>query len=50
MNGMTYHVQNVTLVPWFKREFPSGALHNAYTYPNESVMTNLSPPQNVNCQ
>jgi hypothetical protein len=50
MNGMTYHPQNVILVPWFKREFPSSALHNAYTYPNESLMTNLSPPVTVNCQ
>jgi hypothetical protein len=34
MNGMTYHPQNVVLVPWFKRESPSSALHNAYTYPD----------------
>ena len=34
MNGMTYHPQNVVLVPWFKREFPSSALHNAYSYPD----------------
>jgi hypothetical protein len=50
MNGMTYHPQNLILVPWFKREFPSSALHNAYSYPNESVITNLSPPQKANCQ
>ena len=50
MNGMTYHPQNVVLVPWFKRESPSSALHNANSYPNESVTTQLSPPQNANCQ
>jgi len=50
MNGMTYHPQNVVLPPWFKREFPSTALHNAYSYPNESLITALSPPQRANCQ
>jgi hypothetical protein len=50
MNGMTYHPENVVLAPWFKRESPSSALHNAYTYPNESLITNLSPPQKPNCQ
>jgi hypothetical protein len=49
MNGMTYHPPNVVLVPWFKRESPSSALHNAYTYPDESLMTDLSPPQKANC-
>jgi hypothetical protein len=49
MNGMTYHPQNVVLVPWFKRESPSSALHNAYTYPDESLMTDLSPFLDANC-
>jgi hypothetical protein len=50
MNGMTYHPENVVLVPWFKRESPSSALHNAYSYPDESVITQLSPPEKANCQ
>jgi len=50
MNGLTYHPQNITLIPWFKREIPSSALHNAYSYPDESVITALSPPERVNCQ
>jgi hypothetical protein len=50
MNGMTYHPQNVVLVPWFKRESPSSALHNAYSYPDESVITELSPPEKAGCQ
>jgi len=50
LNGMTYHLQNMVLLPWFKREFPSTALHNAYSYPDESLITALSPPQKVNCQ
>ena len=50
MNEMIYHLQNITLIPWFKREAPSSALHNAYSFPNENVITALSPPQRVNCQ
>jgi hypothetical protein len=50
MNGMTYHPQNVALVPWFKRESPSSALHNAYSYPDETVLTQLSPLEGANCQ
>jgi hypothetical protein len=50
MNGVTYHLQNHALVPWFKRESPSSALHGAYSYPDENVITALSPPQRVNCQ
>jgi hypothetical protein len=50
MNGMTYNLQNEILVPWFKREAPSSALHNAYSYPDESVITALSSPQKANCQ
>jgi hypothetical protein len=50
MNGVTYHLQNHALTPWFKRESPSSALHGAYSYPDENVITALSPPQRVNCQ
>ena len=35
MNGMTYNLQNLALIPWFKREAPSSALHHAYSYPDE---------------
>lgn len=50
MNGMTYHLPNSILVPWFKREYPSSALHHAYSYPNESLITSLLPSQTAYCQ
>ena len=48
-NGYTYHPQNEALLPWFAREQYSSAIHGAYSYPNESVLTQLSAPQKVNC-
>jgi hypothetical protein len=44
MNGMTYHPQNEALLQWFARTFPSDALHNAYSYPDETVLPTLGPP------
>jgi hypothetical protein len=49
MNGFTYHPQNEALLPWFAREQYSSAIDGAYSYPNEDVLTELSPPQKVNC-
>jgi hypothetical protein len=43
-NGFTYHPQNEALLQWFQREFPSSAIHGAYSYPSESVLPALSPP------
>jgi hypothetical protein len=45
----TYHPQTVALVPWFEFQSPSTALHNAYSYPNETALTALSAPQPLNC-
>jgi hypothetical protein len=50
MNGFTYHPQNEALLQWFQFMAPSNAIGNAYSYPNTSVLTALSPPQNVKCQ
>jgi hypothetical protein len=50
MNGMTYHPQNEALLQWFEFESPSSALDNAYSYPDETVLTALSAPQNYGCQ
>jgi len=50
MNGFTYHPQNEALLQWFEFESPSSALGGAYSYPNTSTLTQLSAPQNVNCQ
>lgn len=49
-NGRTYHPQNEALLPWFEFQSPSAALGAAYSYPNQNVLTDLSPPQNVNCE
>jgi hypothetical protein len=50
MNGMTYHPQNETLLPWFEFESPSSAIDGAYSYPNEQTVTALSAKQNPFCQ
>ena len=49
-NGRTYHPQNEALLPWFEFQSPSSALGGAYSYPNQNVLTALSPPQGVNCE
>ena len=40
----TYHVQNEVLFPWFAWESPSPALNGAYSFPDETTLTALSPP------
>jgi hypothetical protein len=49
INNFTYHPQNEALIQWFQFESPSDALDGAYSYPNTSVLTMPSLPQNVNC-
>lgn len=49
-NGFTYHPQNEALLPWFEFAKNSFAIDNAYSYPDETVLTELSPRQNVGCQ
>jgi hypothetical protein len=39
----------VALLPWFEFQANSSAIHNAYSYPNESALTQLSTPQPLNC-
>jgi hypothetical protein len=50
MNGMTYHPQNEALLQWFEFKSPSNALGGAYSYPNKSTLTALSPVEHANCQ
>jgi len=38
------------LLQWFEFQSPSTALGGAYSYPNESVLTSLSPNENINCK
>jgi len=50
MNGRTYHPQNLVTFPWFAFESPSPALVGAYSFPDETTLTTLSPPNlTVNC-
>jgi hypothetical protein len=48
--GRTYHPQNEALLQWFEFQSPSTALGGAYSYPNQNVLTSLSPPQGMKCQ
>jgi len=48
--GRTYHPQNEALLQWFEFQSPSTALGGAYSYPNQNVLTSLSPSENVKCQ
>jgi hypothetical protein len=49
-NGVIYHPQNEALLPWFEFQVPSSAIHGAYSYPDESLLTSLSPVEHVFCQ
>lgn len=49
INGFTYHPQTEALLPWFEFQKNSSAIDGAYSYPNESVLTELSAPQPLNC-
>jgi hypothetical protein len=49
INGFTYHPQTEALLPWFAFEKNSSAIDNAYSYPNEDALTQLSAPQPLNC-
>src|SRR5579864_1922721 len=49
INGFIYHPQDESLLPWFEFQGNSSAIDNAYSYPNETVLTHLSAPQPVNC-
>jgi hypothetical protein len=42
-NGFTYHPQVEALLQWFEFQSPSTALHAAYSYPDETTLTALSP-------
>lgn len=50
MPGKVYHPQNAALLQWFEFQSPSTAIGGAYSYPNEDVLTSLSPPQKRNCR
>ncbi len=49
LNGFTYHPQNEALLSWFAFEQNSRAMDKAYSYPDESTLTTLSPVEQPNC-
>ena len=50
MNGRTYHPSNEAMLPWFAFQSPSTARAGAYSFPDETVLPNLSPgPLQVGC-
>jgi hypothetical protein len=51
MHGFTYHPQNEALLPYFEfQQPPSNAIDGAYSYPDTSVLSGPSAPQNFRCQ
>jgi hypothetical protein len=38
LNGNTYHLQQVVMLPWFADETPSSAYHGWYTFPEPSSL------------
>jgi hypothetical protein len=49
LNGTTWHVQNEALLQWFAGVSPSSAIHQAYSYPNTSVLTAAAVSQKPGC-
>ena len=43
-HGHTYHVVNLATLSWFAFESPSSAHLGAYSFPDESTLRPLSPP------
>ena len=49
MHGYTYHPQNEALLPWFEFSKHPRSIHGAYSYPDTTVLTALSPVENPGC-
>jgi hypothetical protein len=43
-HGRTYHLQNEATFSWFAGQSPSVARNGAYSFPDESTLIRLSPP------
>lgn len=39
LNGFTYHLAEQATASWFSRDAPSSALHGAYSFPDESLLS-----------
>jgi len=49
LNGSTYHPQNEALLQWFASQTPSSAIHQAYSYPDTTVLTTASVSLQLDC-
>jgi hypothetical protein len=49
MHGFTYHPQNEALLSYFEFQQPSSAIGGAYSYPDTTVLSGPSAPQNPGC-
>lgn len=49
VNGRTFHPQNLALLQWFEFLSPSNSQQKAYSFPDETTLTALSPFEQVNC-
>src|SRR5487761_1989459 len=49
MHGFTYHPQNEALLQWFESKPESNALHHAFSYPDETVLTSANVSQLPGC-
>jgi hypothetical protein len=50
LNGFTYHPQTVALLEWFEFKKHSHAIGGAYSYPDPTVLTALSPVEKAGCK
>ncbi len=49
MNGFTYHPQTEAMLQWFESNHTSDAIDGAYSYPDETVLTDSNTSQNPGC-
>jgi len=50
IDGFTYHMHNVALLPWFASESPSSAIDGAYSYPDTGFLQAPPTLQRQFCQ
>jgi hypothetical protein len=43
VDGVTYSLQDQALLQWFARDDPSSAIDGSYSFPDETVLTSVSP-------
>jgi hypothetical protein len=43
LNGFTYHLSELAMLPWFSREMPSSAVNGWYSFPRGALISPSSP-------